>query len=129
MIPKTIHMVNTINWFENPATNFQRAVTFYKDIFGIQIKEAEMFGLKMGFFPSDGNNVSGTIVQGEDYTPSTSSPLIYLNGGADLQVFLDKVEGSKCKAIVPNTLISPEMGYFGIFLDTEGNKMTVHSMH
>lgn len=88
-----------------------------------------MFGTKMGFFPSDGKNVTGAIVQGEDYKPSTDGVLAYLNGGNDLQLVLDKIEPSNGKVIVSKTQISPEMGYFGMFIDTEGNKIAVHSMN
>lgn len=122
-------MENLINWFEIPATDFGRALSFYKAILEIEIKEAEMFGTKMGFFPADGNNISGAIVQGEDYEPSTNGVLVYLNGGNDLQKVLDKIEPNNGKIIVPKTQISPEMGYFGMFIDTEGNKMAVHSLN
>lgn len=121
-------MENLINWFEIPATDFSRAVSFYKSILGLEIKETEMFGTKMGFFPTNGKNVSGAIVQGEDYKPSTDGVIVYLNGGNDLQNVLDKVENSKGKIIVPKTQISPEMGYFGMFIDPEGNKIAVHSI-
>ena len=122
-------MENLINWFEIPAKDFSRAVSFYTTILGLKIKETEMFGTKMGFFPSDGKNVSGAILQGEDYNPSTDGVVAYLNGGNDLQNVLDKVESNNGKVIVPKTQISPEMGYFGMFIDTEGNKMAVHSIH
>ena len=121
-------MKNLINWFEIPAKDFSRAVTFYRAILGLEIKETEMFGTKMGFFPSDWGNVSGAIVQGEDYKPSTEGVIAYLNGGNDLQDVLSKVEKNNGKVIVPKTQISPEMGYFGMFIDTEGNKMAVHSI-
>lgn len=121
-------MENLISWFEIPATDFSRAVTFYKAILGLEIKEAGMFGTKMGFFPTDGENVSGAIVQGEDYKPSTDGVTAYLNGGNDLQNVLDRVEKNNGKVIVPKTQISPEMGYFGMFIDAEGNKMTIHSI-
>lgn len=121
-------MENLINWFEIPATDFSRAVTFYKAILGLEIKETEMFETKMGFFPTDGKNVSGAIVQGEDYKPSTEGVIAYLNGGNDLQNVLYEVENNRRKVIVPKTQISPEMGYFGMFIDTEGNKMAVHSI-
>ncbi len=122
-------MQNLINWFEIPATDFKRAVSFYKAILNVEIKETEMFGTKMGFFPTDGTNVSGGIVQGEEYQPSASGILAYLNGGNDLQTVLDKVEPNNGSIIVPKTQISPEMGYFGMFIDTEGNKMAVHSIN
>lgn len=120
-------MENVINWFEIPATDFSRAVTFYKAILGLEIKETKMFGTKMGFFPTDGKNISGAIVQGEDYKPSTNGVVAYLNGGKDVQNVLDRVENSNGNVIVPKTQISPEMGYFGMFIDTEGNKIAVHS--
>jgi len=118
---------NFINWFEIPASDFKRTVSFYKAILGIEILETEMFGTKMGFFPSDGKNVSGAIVQGEGYTPSTDGVIAYLNGGEDLQLVLEKAGLNNGKVIVPKTQIRPEMGYLGMFIDTEGNKMAVHS--
>lgn len=121
-------MENVINWFEIPATDFDRAVRFYNAILGLEIKETEMFGTKTGFFPTDGKNVSGAIVQGDDYKPSSDGVIAYLNGGNDLQTILNKVESHHGKVIVPKTQISPEMGYFGMFIDTEGNKMAVHSI-
>ena len=120
-------MENLINWFEIPAGDFKRAVTFYKSVLGLEIKETEMFGTKMGFLPTDGKNVSGAIVQGEDYKPSSDGVVAYLNGGNDLQKVLDKVASNNGKVIVPKTQISPEMGFFGMFIDSEGNKMAVHS--
>lgn len=122
-------MKNLINWFEIPAKDFKRAVSFYKSILEVEVHELEMFGTKMGMFPTDGKNVSGAIVQGADYLPSTDGVLAYLNGGNNLQDVLNKVEKNNGKVIVPKTQISPEMGYFGMFIDTEGNKIGVHSIH
>jgi uncharacterized protein len=122
-------MENLINWFEIPATDFNRALSFYKTILGVDIQQTEMFGTKMGLFPADGKNVSGAIVQGEDYKPSMNGVLAYLNGGNDLQIVLDKIEPNNGTVIVPKTQISPEMGYFGMFIDTEGNKIAVHSIN
>lgn len=121
-------MQNLINWFEIPATDFSRAVSFYEGILGLEIEKTEVFGTKMGLFPTDGKNVSGAIVQGEDYKLSTAGVVAYLNGGSDLQTLLDKVAEHNGKVIVPKTQINPEMGYFGMFIDSEGNKMAVHSM-
>lgn len=122
-------MKHLISWVEIPATNFGRAVTFYKHILGQEVTEVDMFGTKMGLFASDSETVSGAIVQGEGYTPSTVGTLVYLNGGEDLQTILDKVEPNQGKVIAGKTLISPDMGYFGLFIDTEGNKMGLHSMN
>ena len=121
-------MQNMINWFEIPATDISRAKKFYQTILGTEMNETEMFGTKMAFFPTDGSNISGAIVQGEDYTPSSQGALVYLNGGSNLETSLSKVETAGGKVIVPKTQISPEMGYFAIFIDTEGNKIALHSI-
>lgn len=121
-------MENLVNFFEIPASDFKRAVEFYQGVMDVEINETEMFGTKMGFLPTDGENVSGAIVEGEDYVPSMTGVTVYLNGGEDLQVALDKVERFNGKVIVPKTQISPEMGYFAMFIDTEGNKLALHSI-
>lgn len=118
-----------INWFEIPASDFSRAVKFYKTVLGVDIHEMEMYGTKMGLFPSNGKNVSGAVVQGEDYRPAKDGVTAYLNGGKDLSAMLSKVEEAGGMIIVPKTQISAEMGYFAMFIDSEGNKMAFHSMN
>ncbi|MBC9909873.1 VOC family protein [Chitinophaga varians] len=122
-------MENIITFFDIPATDFSRAVSFYKAILAVEINETDLFGTKMGFFPSDGKNVSGAIVQGNDYQPSMNVVVAYLNGGNDLQAVLDRVASNNGKVMVPKTHISPEVGFIGMFIDSEGNKMAVHSIN
>ncbi len=122
-------MQNLVTYIDIPAVDFNRAVSFYKAILGLEINESEMFGTKMGFFPSDGTNASGAIVHGKDYKPATDGVLAYLYGGNDLQKVLEKITSNNGKVIVPKTHISPEVGYIAIFIDTEGNKMALHSLN
>ena len=119
-------MKNWVNWFEIPAADFKRAVQFYSAIFNVEFHVMDMMGTKMAMFPSDGGG--GAIVTGDDYTPASDGTLIYLNGGDDLNDVFNKVEKNGGKAIVPKTQISEDMGYFAMFIDTEGNKMALHSM-
>lgn len=120
-------MKNFISIFEIPSLDFSRAVSFYKAILDIEIEEIEMDGITMGLFPSDGNNVSGAVIRGDEYKPSSDGVVIYLNGGNDLQLILNKVEANKGKVLVPKTQISPEMGFYTHFIDTEGNKLGLYS--
>lgn len=118
-----------INWFEIPATDFDRAVAFYNTIFGIELHSMDMAGTKMGMFPTDENSGGGAIVQGEGQTPAMDGTLVYLNGGDDLNGVLDKVEEAGGSIFVPKTNIGEGMGHFAIFRDTEGNKVALHSMN
>lgn len=125
-------MNNSINmavWFEIPATQFERAVAFYETVFDIDIEPFEMAGLKQGLLPHDDKSlVSGAIVCGMGYTPSQTGSVVYLNGGDDLAVALAKVEPAGGQIIMPKTHLGDEIGYIAHFIDTEGNRVGIHSL-
>jgi uncharacterized protein len=120
---------NLVSIVEIPTTDFSRAVTFYQAILDIKIEPAEMDGIKMGMFPGSGDGVFVQLIHGSDYKPSADGTIVYLNGGNDLQHVADKIKAMGGQIIVPKTEISPEIGHFAIFLDTEGNKIGLHSLH
>ena len=125
-------MKNAISWFEIPTTDIDRAQKFYETIFGISLAPMDMPGMKMRMFPLDNplEGIGGTLVDsGGFHKPSaTEGPLIYLNGNPDVQNVLGKVEAAGGKVTVPKTEISPEYGYMGVFIDTEGNRIALHSV-
>lgn len=118
-----------INWFEIPATDFERAKKFYATVLGIEFYVMDMMGTNMAIFPTGENESGGAIVKGEDYTPSMEGSTVYLNGGKDLADALGRVGDAGGKVIVPKTHIGDGMGYFAMFIDTEGNKVALHSIH
>ncbi len=122
-------MRNTISWFEIPVTDFERAKAFYGALFDAELFVMPMAGCMMGFLPMEqgSDGVGGAIVQGEGYQPSDQGTLVYLNGGANLQGMLDRVDPAGGRVLVGKTLITEEIGYFAIFLDPEGNKVALHS--
>ena len=115
-----------VSWFEIPAVNFQQAVDFYNYIYGIEMEKNFDGNYAMAFFPAN-EGIGGAIVAGPGSTPSDTGPLIYLNGGKDLNLILKKVEKAGGRIIMPKTLINKESGYFAIFIDSEGNKLALHS--
>jgi uncharacterized protein len=121
------NMNNIVSIVEIPTSDFSRAVTFYQNILNVVIEEADMDGIQMGILPSDGETASVVLVKGSDYKPTSEGTVVYLNPGNDLQATLDKVEKNGGKVIMPKTQISPEIGFFSLFLDTEGNKLGLHS--
>lgn len=125
-------MKNAISWFEIPATDLQRAATFYETIMGIKLNVLDMPNIKMRMFPIDDMmGVGGAIVDsGGFHKPSaTDGPLIYLNGNPDVQNILDKVEAAGGKIMLPKTEISPEYGFMAVIFDTEGNRIAFHSVN
>ena len=124
-------MKNAISWFEIPATDLNRAQKFYETIFGIALNPLDMPNIKMRIFPlEDRMGVGGAIVDsGGFHKPSvTDGPLVYLNANPDVQHVLDKVEAAGGKIMVPKTEISPEYGCMAVMIDTEGNRIALHSI-
>lgn len=120
-------MKNLISIVEIPTSDFSRAVAFYQAILDIHIEEIEMDGVKMGLFPNDGESVLVQLINGSEYKTSVDGTIVYLNGGNDLQKVANKIESNGGKIVVPKTEIGPEMGFFAMFTDTEGNKLGLHS--
>ncbi len=129
---KKYYMNNAISWFEIPATDLPRAQKFYEAIFEIQMIPMDMENIKMRMFPLTDmmTQIGGAVVDsGGFHKPSlTEGPLIYLNGNPDVQKVLDKVEAAGGKIMVPKTQISAEYGYMAVFIDSEGNRIGLHSL-
>lgn len=121
-------MKKLIKWFEIPATDFERAVNFYKEVLQTEIKTFDFGKEKMGCFPDDGENVSGAISYSPGFKPSGDGILLSFDGGTDLNDFLKRVENAGGYIVIPKTKIEAEgKGYFATFTDTEGNKAGVYS--
>jgi predicted enzyme related to lactoylglutathione lyase len=123
---------SAISWFEIPSIDINRAQQFYEAIFDIQMIPMDMPQLQMRMFPIENpmTGIGGAITKAEGfYKPSaTDGPLIYLNANPDVQLILDKIEAAGGKIVVPKTQISPEHGYMAVFMDTEGNRVALHSV-
>jgi len=122
---------NAISWFEIPSADINRAQKFYEAIFGISMIPMDLPQLQMRLFPTESPmNVGGAICYHPDfYKPSADrGPLVYLNANPDVQIVLDKIEAAGGKIVIPKTEISPEYGHMAVFLDTEGNRVALHSI-
>ena len=119
---------HALNWFEIPVTDFTRAKAFYEAVLGRAIEPMAMGPVMMGMLCSDPNAVGGAIVQSEDAVPSRHGTIVYLNGGDDLAPMLARVQGAGGSIAVPKTEIGNDFGFFAHFIDTEGNKIGLHSM-
>jgi len=124
-------MRNAVNWFEIPVKNYERAKKLYATVLGTTITDSHMpeQNMKYGVFTHDekGNGVGGAIIEAIDQEPTTAGSTIYLNGGDDLGLSLMRVEHHGGKVLMPKTNIG-ENGFIAQFLDTEGNRVALHSM-
>lgn len=123
---------NAISWFEIGVQDLDRAAKFYEAIFSFGLIPLDIEKIKMRMFPITDmeNGVGGALVDSSGFhkPSSTDGPLIYLNGNPDVQNILDKIAGAGGTILVPKTEISPEYGFMAVFLDTEGNRIGLHSL-
>ena len=123
---------NAISWFEIGVKDLERATTFYETIFNLTLIPMNLENIKMRMFPITDmeNGVGGALIDsGGFHKPSaTDGPLIYLNGNPDVQNILDKIPAAGGTIMVAKTAISPEYGFMAVFLDTEGNRIGLHSV-
>lgn len=115
-----------VSWFEIPSADIHRACRFYEAIFETELELLDLGELKMAVFPHEA--IGGAITQHpEFYFPSEKGVLVYLNANPDLDLVLQRVEKAGGKIVLPKRQISPEHGYMGIILDSEGNRIALHS--
>ena len=122
-------MASALNWFEIPVSDLDRAKQFYSTVLEGDFTDQSMGDEgTMSIFPHQ-DGVGGALVESKvlNYTPSQEGSVVYLNGGDDLSIPLGKVESAGGKVLVDKMGIG-ENGFIAFFLDTEGNKVGLHSM-
>lgn len=122
-------MKNTSSWFSFAAVDFDRAKKFYEALYDQELKVMEQDGDTMLMFPGDMENggTGGAITKGPGREPSDKGAIVYLNFEGDLQKVIDRAEKAGATITVQKTAIKPDMGYYGQFIDTEGNIVGVWS--
>ncbi|MEH6406298.1 MAG: VOC family protein [Leeuwenhoekiella sp.] len=121
-------MINSIAWFEIPVSDMDRAISFYQNVFDISIAKQDFGGVLMGWFPQPDNEgaASGTLIKHESYIPSEEGVLLYFNC-ENLAETLVKADTAGGTIYQNKTMISEDHGYMAVFLDTEGNRIALHS--
>lgn len=119
---------NAISWFEIPTSDINHAQQFYETIFEINMEPMNLPNMEMRSFPMDQTGIGGALIFAPDfYQPQSNGTLVYLNANPDVQLVLDKVEAAGGTVVLPKTEITPEIGHMAVFIDTEGNRVALHS--
>lgn len=122
---------NAVGWIEIPTNDMERSIKFYETVFDAKLERHKMDSLDMAWFPGveGGTGSSASLVFNQDYyKPSSDGVLIYFTAqSGDLANELAKVESAGGKVLRQKTMISEEHGYYALILDTEGNRIGLHS--
>jgi len=120
-----------ITWFQIPAIDLDRAVRFYNQLVGASFHRMKNAEGKHAFFALDTMETlrtGGEIVESSVFgKPGQDGVIIYLNAPGGVDAVLAKVSAAGGKVLVPKTSIG-ENGFYALILDTEGNRIGLHSM-
>ena len=124
----TLPVRHQVVWFDIPTRDLDRAVRFYSAVLGMQLKKEQAGpGVAIAMLPHAEGSIGGCLVQNLDARPSESGPLLYLNTQDRLDQALNAVEKYGGKILAARHSISP-FGFRAIVLDSEGNRIALHSM-
>jgi len=124
---------NTVCWFEIYVEEMDRAKAFYESVLGVEltrmdmpesaddVPQSEMWGFPM----KEGPGAPGAICKTEGVSAGGNSTVVYFSC-EDCGVEASRVEEAGGTLITPKTSIG-EYGFIAIALDTEGNKIGLHS--
>lgn len=118
-------MANTVNWFEIPVTNLDRAAAFYDRLLETSLRK-EIFGTRpMAIFQSAKDGAGGAILLDPMRKPSADGTLVYLDARGDLEGCLRRASEMRAEVILPRTDIG-DPGFIAILRDSEGNLVGLH---
>jgi predicted enzyme related to lactoylglutathione lyase len=120
-------MHRILSWFEIPVTSMERAVAFYSRLLDEPLQWEP--GSTYVFLPTTAEGPGGALYQSPEVRPTPDGVVIYLSAGDDLSPILARAESAGGTVLVRKTLISEENGYYAWMLDSEGNRIGLHSRH
>ncbi len=118
--------VVTVNWFEIPVRDVEKAAGFYGKVLGCSFKAMEGPAGPMQAF-LNGEDMTGCLVQGDHTNPGGQGISIYLEASGDIDGCLARAEANGGKVSVPKTSIG-EYGEIAQIIDPDGNAVGLHTM-
>lgn len=122
-------MANPVSWFEIYVQDMDRARAFYEKVFGVQLNAMDTpEGLTMYAFPQtfDQYGSGGALVKGNNIAPSKDGTQVYF-ACEDCGVEGSRIEAAGGLIEAHKTSIG-EHGFVVMAIDTEGNRIGLHSM-
>ena len=116
---------NTICWADIPVSDLERAIAFYGAILDAPVSKQSECGMEFGLLPHK-EKVSGCLVVVEDNQPSKTGPLVYLSVEGRLDDAVKAVGEHGGEILQEKHAIGP-YGHRAVILDSEGNRIALHS--
>lgn len=120
-----------VGWFEVPVLDMDRAIKFYETVLSVKLEKHDLGPLQMAWFPMLGDVIgsNGALVKHETYKPSTEGVLIYFTSPTGhIDKDLEAVKQAGGKVLIPRKEVGETFGFMAVILDSEGNRVALHSL-
>ncbi|NVJ65536.1 MAG: VOC family protein [Gammaproteobacteria bacterium] len=117
------NLSHKIAWFDVPVLDLKRAMSFYSKVLDCDIRE-EFEGVAVLQHAND--EVAGCLTLDKRVQPTQHGVLIYYNVNGRLAEAVEQVTANGGKVLQAQHSIGP-FGYRAIVLDSEGNRIALHS--
>ncbi|MBX9960353.1 MAG: VOC family protein [Burkholderiaceae bacterium] len=125
-------MNNPVGWFEIYVNDMARAKAFYQGLLGVELTRLQSpdgdSSMEMWAFPmNDGSyGASGTLAKMAGMSAGGNSTLVYFSC-TDCAVEAARAVPHGGRVEQPKTSLGP-YGFMALVVDTEGNRIGLHSM-
>ncbi|MEJ8811351.1 VOC family protein [Variovorax ureilyticus] len=122
-------MPTTINWFEIPVADLDRAQTFYENLLGRKLKRETFGGAPMAVFPYEEPATGGCLTAGQTRAASAGSGVrIYLDCMPSIDDAISRGIAAGGQIVEPKSELPAGMGFIAHLRDTEGNEVGLHAL-
>ena len=119
---------HSIDWFEIPARDIDRAQRFYEALLGAPMRRESIAEQSLAIFDHAATGVGGCVLAGPNApAPSTSGTLVYLRAQPTLDAALARLEVAGGRVLTPKVQLPGDMGCYAHVADSEGNRVGLHA--
>jgi predicted enzyme related to lactoylglutathione lyase len=120
-------MSHSFVWVDIPVRDLERAIKFYSAVLDGPVTREGGPGFAFGVFSHGNDDVAGCLyTPDDDNAPCERGPLVYLNADGRLGDAVRAVAANGGRVVQAMHQIGPH-GYRAIVLDSEGNRVALHS--
>ena len=117
---------NPVGYFEIPVSDLDRAVGFYRRVFGIEFTRETVDGYDMALFPEaeGARGATGALAKGDVYVPGKAGPILYFSV-ASIDTVLERLGELDGVVLYPKKSLGAQ-GFVAEIDDSEGNRIALH---
>ncbi|HZQ60883.1 MAG TPA: VOC family protein [Casimicrobiaceae bacterium] len=116
--------MNRAVWLDIPVADLDRAIAFYAAVLGIEVHREKFENVEFAVLAHDGGNGGCLVVDPGAVT--RGGILVYFNTEGRIRDAVGEVERHGGQVLRDTHSIGPH-GYRAIVLDSEGNRIALHS--